>query len=111
MNEVCRVVERLAVAKGNDSLTGIFNIGAGESQTVLSMTQPVQQRCVQVLGFEPVLQRKQDVEEDSFVPFIYRTARLDELETPVDTNDNITEIDCLLRYCATTFKQTQSYDS
>ncbi len=110
MNEVCRVVERLIVAKGNAYPTGIFNIGAGESKSVLSITQTIQQRCLQVLGFEPELQRKQDVEEDSFMPFIYRTARLAELGTSLDASNNIAEIDHLLRYCATTFNQTQCYD-
>ncbi len=111
MNEVCHVVERLIVASGESYPTGIFNIGAGESQSVLSITQTIQQRCLQVLGFEPELQRKQDVEEDSFLPFIYRTARMDALGTSLDASNNIAEIDHLLRYCATTFKQTQSYDS
>jgi UDP-glucose 4-epimerase len=111
MNEVCRVVERLAVAKGNHSLTGIFNIGAGESQSVLSMAQTIQKRCMRVLGFEPELQCKQDVEEDFFVPFIYRTARLGALEIQLGTNENIAEIDGLLRYCGKNYNQTQHYDS
>lgn len=112
MNEVCRVIERLAGANHGDGYpTGIFNIGSGESQSVFSITQTIQQRCLQVLGFHPELQRKQDVEEDSFMPFIYRTARLVELGTPIDASNNIAEIDNLLRYCATNFNQTQCYDS
>ena len=111
MNEVCRVVERLTVASDDRYPTGIFNIGAGESQSVLSIAQTIQQRCLQVLGFEPELQRKQDVEEDSFFPFIYRTARLVALGTSLDASNNIAEIDHLLRYCATTFNQAQCYDS
>jgi UDP-glucose 4-epimerase len=111
MNEVCRVVERLAVTNGDDSLTGIFNIGAGESQSVLSMAQTIQQRCVQALGFEPELQRKQDVEDIHLMPLIYQTVRRVELGTQLDASNNIAEIDHLLHYCAATFDQTHRHAS
>ena len=111
MTDVCRVVERFAVASGDDSPTGIFNIGAGESQSVLSIAQTIQQRCFKVLGFEPELQRKKDVEEDFFMPFMYRTARLVGMGSPLDASNNIAEIDNLLRYCARTFDQTRRYYS
>jgi hypothetical protein len=43
---------------------GIFNVGAGVSQSVLGMAQLIQERCLQVLGFEPVLQRVQSAIDD-----------------------------------------------
>ena len=110
MVEVCRVVERLTVAIGDDSQSGIFNIGAEDAQSVLSMSQMIQQRCVQVLGFEPELQRKQDLEEDFLVQFSYQTARLAGLGILLDGANAIAEIDHLLRYCDATFEQAQSYN-
>lgn len=103
MHEVCRVFERIVVADGEDSLMGIFNIGVGKSQTVLSMAKTIHQRCVEVLGFEPELQRKQDLKKDAFVPLIYRSARSGVLETALEDNDNIPEIDRLLHYCSNVF--------
>lgn len=111
MNEVCRAVERFVVANGDSCPAGIFNIGIGSSQSVLSIAQTIQQRCVQVLGFKPELQRKQDVKEDSFMPFTYDTSRLALLGAPLDSSNNIEEIDHLLRYCATTFNQIKRYDA
>lgn len=100
IHEVCRMFEQFTASNGGDSLRGIFNIGAGESQSVLSMAQRVQQRCVQVLGFEPELQCKENLEADYFAPLIYKTTRLTGTHTPLDSNDKIKEIDCLLRYCS-----------
>lgn len=108
MTEVCRVVERLAVVNGDDNQMGIFNVGSGEAQSVLAMTQTIQHRCVQVLGFEPDLQRKQDVGEDAHLPFSYQTARLAALGTQLDSTNNIVEIDHLLRYCDATFERARS---
>jgi UDP-glucose 4-epimerase len=111
MTDVCRVVERFAVASGDYSPMGIFNIGTGDSQSVLSITETIRQRCFQVLGFKPELQRKKDADEDFFMPFMYRSVRQFGMESPLDASNNIAEIDNLLRYCATNFNQTQCYDS
>lgn len=103
MNEVCRVFERFTASNNDDSLSGIFNVGTGTSKSVLSMAQRIQQRCEQVLGFEPKLEHKQGLEEDSFAPLNYRSARLTAMNTTLDDDDNIAEIDRLLRYCSTSF--------
>jgi len=111
MTEVCRVTERLAVASGEDCLTGIFNIGSSEALSVLAMTQMIQQRCVRVLGFEPELLHKQELGDESVVPFTYQQTRLVAMGTQLDASKNIAEIDHLLRYCDATFEQTSTYDS
>jgi UDP-glucose 4-epimerase len=111
MTEVCRVAERLAFGSGDVSQTGIFNIGAGVVQPVFAMAQTIQQRCLQVLGFEPELQREQDRAKDPFAPLTYRTDRLDAMGLKLDGVNNLDEIDHLLRYCNTTFGQTQRPDS
>lgn len=103
MTEVCRVGERLAAGSKDDLQTGVFNIGASVSQSVLTMANIIQQRCTQVLGYEPVLRHKNDTESESLEPFIYSISRLNALAIKIDDSYNLTEIDNLLRFCQATF--------
>jgi UDP-glucose 4-epimerase len=108
MTKVCHVIERLVFSNGDkDCQYGIFNVGTGVSESVLGMTKMIQQRCVQVLGFEPDLWRAQDLKEESPVPLIYETARLDQLALNLGDTNYIDEIDKLLRYCETVFSCTK----
>lgn len=108
MTEVCRVVERLAVGNGTSTQSGSFNVGAGVSQSVLAMAQLIQQRCVQVLGFEPMLQRVQDGVDEQYPVLTYRTDNLAAMGIKINDSDNTEEIDSLLRFCDSTFTQIQS---
>ena len=108
MTEVCHVIERLVISNGDkDCQSGIFNVGAGVAESVLGMTKMIQQRCVQVLGFEPDLQRNQDLKEESPAPLIYQTARLDQFALNLGYTNYVDEIDKLLRYCETVFGCTK----
>lgn len=109
LTEVCRVVEHLAVNHNESMQTGIFNVGAGVSQSVLEMAQLIQQRCKQVLGFEPALQRIPSGVEEPHPMLAYRVDNLAALGTDFNGLDNTTEIDSLLRFCQSTFTQTQSH--
>ena len=111
MTEVCRVVEYLAVGNGAATQPSLFNVGAGVSQSVLAMAQLIQQRCVQVLGFEPVLQRVQDGVGEQHPMLTYRVDNLAALGFNSNSLDNSSEIDNLLRFCHSTFAQTQSLDA
>lgn len=108
MTEVCRVVEHLAVGHGAAMQPGIFNVGAGVSQSVFAMAQLVQQRCAQVLGFEPALQRVQGVVNEQHPMLTYRADNLAALGINSNGLDNLAEIDSLLHFCQSTFTQTQS---
>jgi UDP-glucose 4-epimerase len=108
MNEVCHVIEQLVINKDEkDCQSGIFNVGAGVSESVLGMTKIIQQRCVKILGFEPDLQRQQDLKEESHAPLIYQSARLDQLTMNLVYTNYCDEIDKLLRYCETVFSCTK----
>lgn len=111
MTEVCRVVERLAFGGGDDCETGIFNIGAGMAQPVLTMAQTIQERCAKILGFEPELQREKERKNDSITPLTYRPDRLGEIGIKLNGLNNTDEIDHLLRYCNITFRKAQRPDS
>jgi UDP-glucose 4-epimerase len=106
MTEVCHVIERLVISNGDkDCQSGIFNVGAGVAESVLGMTKMIQQRCLQVLGFEPDLQRNKDLKEESPAPLIYQTARLDQFALNLGYTNYVDEIDELLRYCDTVFSR------
>ncbi len=104
MTEVCRVVEHLAVGHGASIQPSIFNVGTGVSQSVLEMAQLIQQRCAQVLGFEPALQRVQGGVDGQHERLIYQVARLAAINFNV-CPDNIKEIDLLLNFCELSFTQ------
>lgn len=108
LTAVCRVVEYLAVGHGASMQPGIFNVGAGVSQSVLEMAQLIQQRCVQVLGFEPVLQCVQGGGDEQHPMLTYRTDNLAALGINPNALDSSAEIDNLLRFCQSTFTPTQS---
>lgn len=101
--EVCQKFERFINHIDSHFQRGVFNIGLGRSQSVLSMAQRIQQRCLTVLGFIPELEYKQDLKEENFAPLIYKTTRLNATDPTLDTNNNIKEIDGLLRYCSSTY--------
>ncbi len=109
MTEVCRVTEKLALGNDDSLCSGLFNVGAGVSQSVLEMAQVIQQRCKQVLGFEPELQRPENGASESHPVLHYRSDRLTAMAS--DTNANMIEIDNLLRFCHSTFTQTECPDA
>lgn len=108
MTEVCRVAEHLTVRNRASTQPGIFNVGAGMSQSVVAMAQLIQQRCAQVLGFEPVLQRVQGEADEPPRMLSYRVDNLAALGIKSDFLENSAEIDSLLRFCQSTFTKTQS---
>ncbi len=108
ITEVCRVTEYLAVGNGSSTQPSIFNLGSGISQSVFAMAQSIQQRCAQVLGFEPVLQREQGEAVETPRILSYRLDNLTELGVKSDFLENLAEIDSLLRFCQSTFTKTQN---
>lgn len=103
MSKVCRVTERLLDDPRASTQVGIFNVGAGVSQSVLAMAQLIQQRCTQVLGFEPLIKRVEDGVEVQQPMLIYMLDSLAALGINSKHLDNTVEIDKLLRFCQSTF--------
>lgn len=108
ITEVCRVTEHLAVGNGASMQPSILNVGFGVSQSVLAMAQSIQQRCAQVLGFEPVLQHVQGEADEPPRMLSYRVDNLAALGIKSDFLENLAEIDSLLRFCQSTFTKTQN---
>jgi len=103
MTEVCRVAEHLLVCNSVSTQLGIFNVGAGVSQSVLAMAHVIQQRSLQVLGFEPALQCVQGRIGEPHSMMTYRTDNLTDMGIKIDYAANTAEIDSLLRFCHSTF--------
>ncbi len=108
LTEVCRAAELLAVGSGSYKQLGIFNVGSGVSQSVFAMAQSIQQRCEQVLGFEPVLERVQGEADDLHPTLFYRIDKLAALGIKSDFLENLVEIDSLLSFCQQTFCEAQN---
>ena len=97
MTEVCQVIARLCSPDIRFPRSGVVNLGAGVSRSVLEMAQLVQQRCKQVLGFEPELGRPQDIGEQQ-EKLYYGTDGLADMDIRVKA-DSHPEIDKLLVFC------------
>lgn len=107
MTEFCRVVDYLASCDGEVLRPGVFNVGAGVSQSVFEMALLIQQQCHQVLGFEPVLQRPEIGASEQHELLIYRADNLAKIGVNIGL-DNTIEIDNLLTFCQASFSQAQS---
>jgi UDP-glucose 4-epimerase len=106
MAEVCRITEHLVTCNAKALRFGIFNVGAGTSQSVLEIALFVQQRCKQVLGFEPVLQRPAASAIEQHKTLTYRSDRLTKMGIRASI-DKTTEIDRLLCFCQESFGQSR----
>ena len=108
MSEVCLAVERLAVSSSESNHGRVLNVGAGVSRSVLSMAQLIQQRCAQVLGFEPILHRAAEGVNEQHPTLTYRSNYLAPICSHSNGSDNTEEIDRLLRFCQASFTPAQT---
>jgi UDP-glucose 4-epimerase len=102
MAEVCHVIECLAVNNITDRSMTTFNLASGVSRSVLTVAQLVQERCKQVLGFEPNLQSSAPLATDNKNEFSIHNRRLKMRGLRV-SQDLTVEIDRLLLFCDAQF--------
>lgn len=107
ISNVCRAVEHLSFCNYDALLPAVFNVGSGISQSVLEMAQLIQRRCKLVLGFEPDLLRPRTSIDERNGNLEYRSDKLTKLGVSLTQNNN-TEIDCLLAFCHASFSQGRS---
>jgi UDP-glucose 4-epimerase len=100
---VCQVTERLVTDHTKLNHINLFNVGTGESKSVLEMALLIKQRCSKVLGFEPEVLYKQGESDETYPKLIYRTDHLTSLDININNLDNIVELDKLLQFSKTTF--------
>lgn len=110
ITEVCNVMQRIIDVDNRVLQTKIINVGTGVSLSVIAMAQLIQKRCVQILGFEPVLQYVPgDVSEANSI-LNYKVDKLAEIGVKFSDINNKMEIDRLLRFCELTFTRVNSID-
>jgi UDP-glucose 4-epimerase len=103
LSDVCRFIEYLIMGHGELAQPAIFNVGSGESQSVFAMAQIIQQRCREVLSFEPFLQRV-ECELNEIHPMLhFGSTNLPLLGIRLKNTDHNAEIDKLLRFCQAAF--------
>jgi len=105
LTEVCRIIAYLGSCNFETVSPGVFNVGSGISQSVLEMAQFIQQRCKQVLDFEPELQRPVvPCTGEKYEKLEFQQGQLAKTGF-VSMIDNSLEIDNLLAFCHASFNQ------
>lgn len=102
MKEFCKIFKELLLIENKD-ISGVFNVGAGRTQTLFEMASKIQKRCGQILDFEPVLYFDELLKKQTLSPFIYQSEKLEKLGIKADLESEIEEIDQLLSYCSSKF--------
>ena len=97
--DVVRAVRHLIVLPRDDCADGLFNLGGKASLSVWEMAQRIAQRCQVKLGFSPVIERPEPIQNQHFEAFRYNCAKL--LGTGYSLKGVIEEeIDETLLFCA-----------
>lgn len=107
LKDVCFSIESLISRDIGSGESAVLNVGSGVSRTVLAVAQLIQQRCEDVLGFKPVLQKVEAGSDEVHEKLDFRVERLLKLGITVGVDD-IKEIDELLQFCNTFFTISQS---
>lgn len=98
MHDVARVVSHMMDLDGASVADGIFNVGSGRSMSVIDMTEMIQRRCVEVLGYLPDIIRPEPGKDEKNPDLDYRIDKL--LATGFSLSGNFEEeIDSTLRLC------------
>ena len=100
---VCQIMEEFIIPNEDIEQSGVFNLGSGNSKSVLEMTQFIQQRCKQVLGYEPQIQRAEIKPTDLKQILHYQVNKLSDLNINTLDINKTAEIDNLLSFCLSTF--------
>ena len=102
MSDACRAIEFFLTAPAARLGGGLLNLGGGRSLRVTDMVDLVVQRCTEVLGFTPEVERPSPAPGETAPELDYRIDRLRAAGfEPV--GDLEKEIDDTLRLCAAAF--------
>lgn len=102
LEDVARAVQHFLDLPREACLDGLFNLGAESSTSVLAMAQLVAQRCKEVLGFEPPLERPVPRPDEAVPTLDYRIDKLKSTGFALQGSWE-REVDDTLRLCARAF--------
>ncbi len=105
MTEICKTLSSLSICPDEQLNCNVFNIGSGQSFSILEMAKLIQLRCINVLGIEPQLQIT-TLENKMSAPteLKFEISKLSSLHLSIDP-DPIQEIDRLLVFCDRSFRK------
>jgi len=103
LTDVCKIIERVVINDVEFTQANIFNIGGALSQSVLQIAQLIQQRCNQILGFQPEIYAGSSKEYKKGLELIYRSNYLSSPDIKLQNKNNKSEIDKLLKFCKSNF--------
>ena len=107
LSDICHVIEQLAVGHNETMQTCIYNVGAGVSMSIFEMAQLIKQRCTQVLGFDPVVERVEGGTYEKHPVLNYRACNLTARGINCSGLNSAAEIDHLLSFANSTFNNAQ----
>lgn len=102
MTKVCRVVEALSTSSLGAKAPRVFNLGSGESKTLIEAAELVQEHCKLVLGEAPKILLPKANTGESPPALVYRTDALATQNLQVDV-DEIDELKKLINFCRVSF--------
>ena len=101
LTNVCQLIENILSYSPKLNLPPVLNIGSGYSQSVLEMTEKVQNHCHRILGYKPEI-IKPLKNNSNKLPFKFICKGLKKINLAIEENSE-QEIDELLHFCATNF--------
>ena len=103
MSQFCLMMENFVNSWPVYNQHRVFNVGYGQSHTVLSVARLVQQRCFHLYGYYPMVNLPTNSPDSVGETLKYDTLHSPLLSTPISIQS---EIDNLLEYCSSFFLQT-----
>ncbi|HWR73336.1 MAG TPA: SDR family oxidoreductase, partial [Nitrospirota bacterium] len=102
LDDVSAAVIHLLDLPADECGDGIFNLGSGQSYSIMEFAERVQSRCTSMLGFTPPIKRPQPDPTERAEPLNYRSDKLKATGyAPGNGFDD--EIDRTVRFCRETF--------
>ena len=102
IDDVCHVVKCLIETNTTNKLMKVVNVGSGVSRSVLDFAEYIQQRCNQILGFLPKINKPNSVTVMPDHRLSFQIERLTQLNILLSNNVE-KEVDNLLTYCQAAF--------
>ncbi len=103
--DVCRTVRHFLFFHENKNIDGLFNVGGELTMSVIKMTELIQDRCHNTLGFKPEIIKPAIEQEDQEKNLYYNIDKLKSTGFKLH-GDPVHEIDSMLRFCDKAFGRT-----
>jgi len=103
MEDFCNFVVSLINDINSKSHPEIINVGPDKSQSVLSMTNKIQERCLTLFGLKINLESDKSQVDNPGESFVCRSTLCDKLGLIINASSERREIDSLLKYCMKEF--------